>query len=86
MRKPWAATGGSEGPCGRSGRSTGSPRAGSRDFRRGTCAAIEGGAFPKVTTLRLLARAHGLDLEGYLHEVARAAERLGARGSGPGVE
>ncbi len=34
---------------------------------------IEGGAFPKVATLRLLARAHGMDLDAYLAVVAEAA-------------
>ncbi len=34
---------------------------------------VEGGLFPKVATLRLLARAHGLELDRYLTEVAHAA-------------
>ena len=37
---------------------------------------IEAGVFPKVATLRVLARAHGMELDGYLAAVAEAAERL----------
>jgi len=34
---------------------------------------VEGGFFPKVATLRLLARAHGMQLDRYLTEIAEAA-------------
>jgi hypothetical protein len=43
---------------------------------------IEGGLCPKVATLRLLAKAHGMELDQYLSAVAAEAERLqGARES-----
>jgi len=44
---------------------------------------IENGTLPKVSTLRLLARAHGMDLEHYLKAVAAAAEQLDAGSNGP---
>jgi hypothetical protein len=37
---------------------------------------VEAGAFPKVATLRVLARAHGMELDRYLTAVAEAARRL----------
>jgi hypothetical protein len=36
---------------------------------------IEDGAFPKLSTLRALARAHGMGLDAYLSAVAEAAGR-----------
>ena len=36
---------------------------------------IEDGAFPKLSTLRVLASAHGMELDAYLSEVAEAAGR-----------
>lgn len=39
---------------------------------------IERGAFPKVATLRVLARAHGMELDRYLSAVAEAARCLEA--------
>ena len=40
---------------------------------------VEAGLFPKVTTLRVLARAHGMELDRYLAAVAEAATRAMTR-------
>jgi hypothetical protein len=42
---------------------------------------IEAGLFPKMATLRVLARAHGMELERYLTAVAEAARREHSRAS-----
>ena len=39
----------------------------------------EAGLFPKVATLRVLARAHGMELDRYLAAVAEAATRAMTR-------
>jgi hypothetical protein len=43
---------------------------------------IEGGAFPKVSTLWALARAHGMDLSRYLAAVAQRADDRSGAGAG----
>jgi hypothetical protein len=40
---------------------------------------VEAGLFPKVATLRVLARAHGMELDRYLAAVAEAATRAMTR-------